>query len=252
MLMPRKRPPHIEIWRDRHGKLRTYGRMARKAPRIPLPDFGTPEFWPAYSQMLAGQLEQPLGARRHSATPGSLGALIASYLKSQEYANLRNTTKIGYASRIEILRTEHGNRTVAGLSRERIENGIMRPYADRPGAALSLLKMLRILIRHAMALDERNPLKLLHDPSAGLKRPKIKEIRAWSDSETSAYEARWPLGTKQRTAYSLMLYAGAARVDVHRMTWRQAEGLGHSQQNRCRRRARAALRIAAGTCGGVA
>jgi enterobacteria phage integrase len=29
------------------------------------------------------------------------------------------------------------------------------------------------------------------------------------------------LGSKERTAYSLMLYVGAARADVHRMTWRQ-------------------------------
>jgi integrase len=40
------------------------------------------------------------------------------------------------------------------------------------------------------------------------------------------YEARWPVGTKQRTAYALMLYAGTARVDVHRMTWRQIGAAG--------------------------
>jgi hypothetical protein len=86
--------------------------------------------------------------------------------------------------------------------------------------------MLRILIRHAMSLDNNNPSKLRYDPSAGIKRPKIKEFRAWTDAETASYEARWPLGTKQRTAYALMLYVRAARVDVYRMTWRQAEGLG--------------------------
>jgi hypothetical protein len=32
------------------------------------------------------------------------------------------------------------------------------------------------------------------------------------------YEARWPIGTKQRTAYALLLYVGTARIDVHRMT----------------------------------
>jgi enterobacteria phage integrase len=84
--------------------------------------------------------------------------------------------------------------------------------------------MLRIVIQHAMSLDNGNPLKLRHDPSAGIKRPKTKELRAWTDAETAAFEARWPIGTKQRTAYALMLHVGTARVDVHRMTWRQVEG----------------------------
>jgi hypothetical protein len=38
--------------------------------------------------------------------------------KSAVYIGLRETTKIGYAGRIEVLRTRHGHRTVAGLSRE--------------------------------------------------------------------------------------------------------------------------------------
>ena|SRR6476469_6136684 len=76
-----------------------------------------------------------------------------------------------------------------------------------------------------MSLEDRNPLKLNYDPSAGIKRPKTREIRAWSDSELAAFEERWPIGTKQRTAYALMLYVGAARVDVHRMTWRQVDAM---------------------------
>ena len=79
----------------------------------------------------------------------------------------------------------------------------------------------RILIRHAM---EKGLLK--HDPSAGIKRPKSRPIRAWTVSEMAAYEQRWPLGTKQRTAYALMLGVGTARVDVHRMTWTQVDSAG--------------------------
>jgi enterobacteria phage integrase len=57
-----------------------------------------------------------------------------------------------------------------GLSRERIITGILQPYADRPGAALDILKKLRILIRHAINVGW-----LKHDPSLGIKRPKIKK-----------------------------------------------------------------------------
>jgi integrase len=223
--MPRKRPPFVELWRDRHGKIRVYFRKDR-GPRQPLPDtIGSDEFNAAYQTALLAQ-PAPAQDRFVRAAPGTLSALVASYMKSAAYVSLRETTKTGYASRLEVLRTEHGHRSVSGLTRERIETGILQPYVDRPGAALSILKMLRVLIRHAMSLDVRNPLKLQHDPSTGIKRPKTKEIRAWTDAELARYEARWPIGTRQRTAYALMLYVGTARVDVHRMTWRQIDVTG--------------------------
>src|SRR5271157_843817 len=83
----------------------------------------------------------------------TISALIASYKKSAEYIALRDTTKVGYESRLETLLKHHGHRTVAGLTRQRIITGILQPFADRPGAAISILKMLRILIRHAIALS---------------------------------------------------------------------------------------------------
>jgi integrase len=135
-------------------------------------------------------------------------------MRSSVYLALRETTKVGYASRIETLRTKHGHRTVAGLTRQRIFSGILQPYADRPGAALSLLKMLRVLIRHAIDIGW-----LDHDPSLGIKRPKTQEIRSWTDAEIDAFVRHWPIGSKQRLAFALMLYSGQRRSDVHRMTW---------------------------------
>jgi integrase len=220
MWMPRKRPPHVELWHDRHGKVRIYFRKDR-GPRIPLPGAaGSVEFEAAYAAALLGE---PTLKSTTRAAPGTIAALIASYMRSAGYTGLRDTTKKGYTSRIEALRIAHGHRPLAGLTRERIEAGILRPYDRRPGARLSMLKMLRILIRHAMGLDDRNPLKLRFDPSIGIKRPKVGQIRAWTDAETSAFEKRWPIGSKQRTAYALMIHVGASRGDVHRMTWRQID-----------------------------
>lgn len=70
------------------------------------------------------------------------------------------------------------------------------------------------------------PAWLTSDPSAGLKRAKTKEVRAWTDAEMTAFEKRWPVGTKQRVAYELMLNAGRARADVHRATWTQVDDDG--------------------------
>jgi hypothetical protein len=147
--MARKRPPFVECWRDRHGRLRVYFRKG-KGQRIALPSsIGSEEFDAAYQAALAGQIEAK-HEQRKPAYPGTIAALINSYKRSAEYVGLRSTTKAGYVTRIEVLRIEHGQRSVAGLTRERIITGILQPYADRPGAALSILKMLRILIRHAI------------------------------------------------------------------------------------------------------
>jgi integrase len=74
--------------------------------------------------------------------------------------------------------------------------------------------MLRILIRHAIAIS-----LLTRDPSAGIKRPKLKRIRSWTEDEIATYRSHWPLGTKQRTAFELFLNTGQRRSDVVRMTW---------------------------------
>ena len=150
--MPRKLPPFVECWRDRHGKVRAYYRRDR-GPRIALPNsIGSPEFNRAYQAALAGRLSDPTLARPAVAAQGTLEALVRSYMQSGEYRDLRATTKAGYASRLEAIRTKHGHRLVAEMTRERIVKAFLDPYADRPGAALSILKMLRILIRHAIML----------------------------------------------------------------------------------------------------
>jgi enterobacteria phage integrase len=161
--MPYKLPPHVER-NPVKGKTYLSFRIG-KGPRVRLPnDPRSEEFQEAYRAALLGQMS-PDRQRKLPPDPGTIAALIVSYMKSRAYRDLRATTKRGYASRIEALRTDHGHRAVAGLTGERIEAGILAPYDGRPGAALSVLKMLRILIHHAMGLDDRNPLKLRYDPS---------------------------------------------------------------------------------------
>jgi enterobacteria phage integrase len=107
--MPRKLPPHVEMWRDRHGRLRVYFRKGKGA-RIPLPSICSPEFKEAYAAALADYA----GAqkRRAGAKPGTIDALIQSYYASPEFCSLRATSKAGYRSRIEAIREAHGHRTL--------------------------------------------------------------------------------------------------------------------------------------------
>jgi enterobacteria phage integrase len=217
--MPRKLPPCVE--RNRVKGHTYYSFRVGKGPRIRLPgDPTSQEFRDAYVAAMAGEAATKPKVKVNA--PGTIGALIASYKDTAKFKGLGDNSKTGYMSRLEAIRIEHGHRSVAGLTKDRMQTFILDPLADRPGAALDTLKKLRILIKHAI---DKGLLK--HDPSAGIKRPKGNEIRAWTDTELDAFERRWPLGTKQRTAYALMLNMGTARVDTHLLTWHQVDEGAH-------------------------
>lgn len=212
--MPRKLPPNVERNHCK-GKTYLYFRIG-KGKRVRLPDDPTsPEFRDAYSVAAASASIAP---KPKTDEFGTIGALIVSYKASGAYKGLSVGSKAGYTSRLEQIRIDHGHRAVAGLTKDRIQTFILDPLADRPGAALDTLKKLRILLKHAVSKG-----LLTHDPSAGIKRPRVKEIRAWTDAELAAFEQRWAVGTKQRTAYALMLNMGTARIDTHLLTWNQVD-----------------------------
>jgi hypothetical protein len=106
--MIKPRPPHIDIFRDRHGRLRVYFRKG-KGKRIPLPpDIGSDEFKAAYAAALAGAV----AGKRKPGVPGTIGALIESYYRSPEFAALRETTKAAYRNTIEAIREKHAHRAL--------------------------------------------------------------------------------------------------------------------------------------------
>ncbi len=44
------------------------------------------------------------------------------------------------------------------------------------------------------------------------------------EEEITQFEAHWPIGTKQRLAFALLLFTGQRGSDVCRMTWPDATG----------------------------
>lgn len=214
--MRRKLPPNVEKNVVKGHVYLSYRRG--KGPRIRLPaDPTSDEFKLAYAAAAAGEIKKRPATEKDAAR--SIGALVTSYLSSEAFASLGDGSKPGYRSRMDQIRRDHGHRAVVGLTKERIEEKILRPLHNLPGAKIDTHKKLKILIGHAIELKW-----LPVDPMTGIKRGKSKEIRAWTDAEMAAFEKRWPIGTKQRAAYELMLNVGTARVDVHQTTWAQVYG----------------------------
>lgn len=85
--------------------------------------------------------------------------------------------------------------------------------ADTPGAANTILRMLKLLPN--FAVDDG---LVKSNPAAKMKRLKVGEWRAWTDDECAAYETRGPCGTMQRRAYALARYTGQRKSDQVGMT----------------------------------
>jgi integrase len=86
--------------------------------------------------------------------------------------------------------------------------------AATPVAANHFLQALRRLMKLAIDLGWRKD-----DPTAGILniRNRSEGFRTWSEEDISTYEAKFPLGSRARLAFALLLHTGQRRGDVVRM-----------------------------------
>lgn len=206
---------HIDRFKDRHGRMRYFFRKG-KGPRLPLTgEPGSPEFMASYQAAIEGQFEAP-AAERHRGGDGTFDRLVENYFRSPEYLNLSERSRYTYRSIIERLIEDEkiGPRQVAQMQREHVKKIIAR-RADRPGAADNALKKLRILMNFAIESGWRSD-----NPAANVKGFKLGTWHTWTDEEVAAFEARWTIGTPERTAFALLLYTGQRLGDVVGMQWK--------------------------------
>jgi enterobacteria phage integrase len=201
------RLPYVRTYRDRHGRLRRYLRR-RGHPDVPLPgDVGSEEFMRAYQSALETPRNRP---SPHAA--GTLARLIEDYYGSVEFANLKPSSRALYRLVLDPLAVRDGHRLVRDMPRDKVRKIIEEIGAIRPGMANLTRKALRRLLTYAIDAGWRTD-----NPVSGIKAYKLGSRHTWTDQELSAFEARWPLGTRQRLAYTLLLYTGQRVGDVVRM-----------------------------------
>jgi enterobacteria phage integrase len=212
---------YIDRFKDRHGVERLYYRRGRSGKRVPLRGQpGSAEFMADYDAALAGEKPSRVVKKRPRGAPGTFDALLEAYfravLPTQKPITRKNTRNI--LERL-ILDEGWGHRPVATLPREKVEL-MLSKRADKPGAAHAALRKLRTLVRWAIATQ---PPWIKIDPTAGIKVPKLGTHHTWTDWEIAAYEERWRLGTRERTAFALLFYTGQRIADVAKMSWRDIE-----------------------------
>lgn len=212
--MSRIRLAYVDRFTDRHGHVRHYFRRpGGKRTRLPgLP--GSTEFMAAYQTALGAA--EAAAPPKHRGEPGTFGRLLGAYFQSTEFRTLKAPTQRAYRLAMErlILLETLEARKVADLRREHVKR-IMAKRVDRPSAANDALKKLRILIKFALDLGWR-----ADDPTIRISKLKEGEHHTWTDEEIAIFEARWPIGTQQRTLFALLLYTGQRVSDVAPMSWR--------------------------------
>ncbi len=201
--------PYVHTYTDVRGKRRCYYR--RKGRRYPLPGSpGSTEFMTAYVDAEACFGEGPIVERKPRA--GTLEAVIQSYYASSGYLSLRPATKNTYRGIIERVRAEHGSKRVAHLERRHVADIVAAKFKDGgPSAANNFLRVLRMLCNHAIEVGE-----LDHNPTFNVRkiRSGSEGFVTWDEDAIARYEKRWPIGTRERLAFALLLYTGQRRGDV--------------------------------------
>lgn len=202
------RLPYIKEYRDRSGRIRRYVRRKGR-PDIPLTgEPGSEEFMAAYQAAI--ESTGPPAKARHAT--GTFGGLVAAFYGSVDFSNLKPSSKELYHFALDPIAKEHGHRMVRDLPREKARLIIERIGADKPGMANLVAAVLRRLMNFAIDIGLRND-----NPFTRIKPYKIGTHHTWTEDELAAYEKHWPVGTRERLAYALLLYTDQRTGDVVRM-----------------------------------
>jgi integrase len=220
MLKTRSGLPKYCSWNyDRHGQRRVRFRQSGFTTYLT----GTPwgeDFMRQYAAALEGvkRKAENIGAERTK--PGSFNELCVSYYRSPDFLNLKDITKADYRGIVENFRKLHGDKPVAKLQRAHIKD-IIAAKANTSAAANSLLKVLKVLLSHAVDRE-----MIAANPATGVKGYSVRGdgFPTWSEDEIAQFEARHPVGTKARLAMGLLLYTAQRRSDVVTMGWQHVVG----------------------------
>jgi integrase len=199
--------PYVKRYRDRRGVWRYYFRRQKRSFGALPGQPGSPEFMEAYSNFLDSKPE-PTGK-----APGTFGRVITNYYSSVNFINLKPSSKRNYRYVLEPLAKEHGHKPAALLTDEDVRDIIESIGARSPQMANLTKRVLRNMLIIAY---ER---KWIPRPVTGGRIVSYKggKHHTWTQGEMDIYEARWPLGTRERLAYALLLYTDQRGGDVVRM-----------------------------------
>ena len=202
---------YVNEFIDRHGKVRFYfrrpGSRSVKLPGLP----GSIQFMDAYQAAL-GTVAPPPSSSKH-VIHGSLTEITNGYFRSAAFVNIEPSSQRLYRIALKPVLEAHGHRLVRELPKSAARNIIEAIGASRPGMAnltrAALSKVMAYAIKTGVRAD---------NPFSGLVEYRLGTHHTWTEAELAQYERRWPLGTRERLAFALLLYTAQRGGDVVKMT----------------------------------
>ena len=184
--------------------------------------FGTQAFEEAYykARLTYGHADAPAEATKPLAglsptNPASLAWLIDQFLRSPGQRQMAEGTQKQRRNILGRIAKKNGSAPFRAITDETIRE--LRDTIAATGkltAANAAIAQLRLAFD--WAVDQKHVTK---NPCLGVKGVKYKggTNHVWTDVEASRFEQAYPLGTRERLAYALLLYSGQRGVDVVKM-----------------------------------
>jgi integrase len=196
------------------GETATYHYAWRGGPRINVD--------PKNKRAFAAEFFRLTRARDEATGKGTLAELVRSYVHSQAFLGLRETTRGGYQAAIDTIEAEFFDLPLSAIA----EPGARRlfiewrdSFAATPRKADMLLTVLARILSYGLDLElvQRNPLEKIGKLSDGTRRDAI-----WTDEQTAAFKAT--AHPKLVLALELARWTGQRQGDLLRLTWKAIEG----------------------------
>jgi integrase len=213
--------PGVSSFKDRHGKTRYSYRGPDGKTKSINAEPHSREFDAIYQALTEGRSPTAQIIQLEGTAKAQTFKHAYQLLKqTTDWKRLEPKSQRNYSSVTERLLRHRigagcfGDAPVADL-RRRDAIAVLNDFADGATTEWRMLICLRKLI--VVALDQE---WIVNDPTLHLKRPPTVEGHAtWTAEHMARFEAHWPAGSPQRTAYALGLWLGNRVSDVAKLRW---------------------------------
>ena len=142
---------------------------------------------------------------------GTLRWLWEDYRRSSDWTSLANATRRQRENIMQGVLKDAHDMPLSAVTRDAIIAGRER-RAKTPSQANNFLNTMRAVFSWAVDAG-----RIKKNPTEGVKivkRPKTGGFHAWSEDEVQRFEAHWAVGTRERLAFTILLYTGLRRGDA--------------------------------------
>lgn len=211
--MPRTKLPYLNKHVTRHGKTMWCVRVDRAQPRIWLRgDYGSKEFMEQYRAALVG--DRPIKKDSTEEKKFTVGWAITAYMKSFQWAKLLPESRKQLSYQYARIKEKAGDVPLMDVTPAVVLEG-RDARGSVPSDANKFVRATKLLFNFAVFNKW-----VLVNPATDvgiLKTSKTGEgFIIWTDAHHALFEARWPIGTRQRLAYEIAYCTGLRRSDICR------------------------------------